>query len=139
MANSAGGIDSHDNGHGNRKACPVVFTKSVPKSFGRSAPDLYNIRIVDIGKSCGIALLHLKHARSDAGDLAFELDSTLLAHPNPLTDAKIQDMRTHGFRRRVFRLRRPCCWDKDCKDRDDSNPTRWFLAQEICLFHAPRC
>jgi len=98
-----------------------------------------DIRVVDIGRRCGFALLDLKYARSDAGDFAVEVDSTLLAHTNPLADADFQDAGTDCFRRRVSRLRRHRCWGKDGKDRDDRNPTRWLLAEKIYMFHAHRC
>jgi len=139
MVNSAGGVDSHRNCDGDQKACPVVFTEGVSKSFRLAAPDFFNIRVVDVGRPGGIAPLHLKHARPYAGDLAFEFDSTLLAHTNPLTDAKFQDMRTYGVRRRVSRLRGRCGWGEDCQDCDESDPTRWLLAEKIYVFHGHRC
>src|ERR1039458_8525444 len=108
------------------------FAIRASKRFGRSAaPDSHNSRVVNIGRPSCIAELDLEQMRSDAGDLALEVDPTLLADANPLTDAKFQDMRANHFRLRVSRLRRPCCWGKDCKDRDDSNPASWCSAQEV--------
>jgi len=101
--------------------------------------DSGNICVIHLCRRWCIGPLHLEHARPDAGNLAFEFDSTLLAHANPLADAEFQDTRAYGFRSGVSRLRGHCCWDEDGKDGDDRNPTRWLLAQEIRLFHAHRC
>lgn len=105
------------------------------------------LRTLDSGNICvihqcrpgHIALLDLKDLRADAGDLAVQPHAGVLAHANPMANTDFQDAGTDSFRRRVSRLRRRRGCGKDGKDRDDGNPTRWLLAEEIYMFHAHRC
>ena len=138
MANCAGGIDSHEKGR-DCEACPAGSREtSVIPGILRTL-DSGNICVLHKCRPGHVALLDLKDLRSDAGDLAVQPHAGVLAHVNPMANADFQDARTHGFRGRVPRLRRRCCWGEDGKDRDDGNPTKWLLVEKICRFHSHGC